>query len=166
MSADPLNGLVASSFILSAHNKARPRCRDLASINFGICVLSPIAAAATVAAATTAAAAAATTVAATTATASAATTITTAAATTAGAGTGFTGLGFIDGQSAAIMFLAIECGNGCIRLRIGSHLNETETLGATGVAIRDDFSTFNGAVRGEQSLQSGAIDIVAQITNV
>lgn len=112
-------------------------------------------------------AAAATTVA--TTTAAAATTAATAVATTAaatGAGTGFTWLGFIDGQSAAVMLLAVQSGDCRCCFSVRTHLDETKALRAAGFAILDDFGAFDSAVRGEQFLEGRAIDAVAQIPDV
>jgi hypothetical protein len=99
--------------------------------------LLPTAAAAT-AAATTAAAVA-----------TAATAAATAAATTAteSATAGFAGLGFVDGQSAAVVFLAIERADGGLRLCIAAHLNETKAFASAGFAVLDHFSRLNGSVR-------------------
>src|SRR4051812_14525458 len=103
--------------------------------------------AAATAAATTAAATAAATVAAaaTRATAAAATV---AAATTAGAV--FFRLGFVDSQGATAVLLAVE-GRDCrLGFFIAAHLDEPETLAATGVPVRDDLGAGHGAVGAKQ----------------
>src|SRR2546430_8409197 len=65
-----------------------------------------------------------------------------AASATAGAGAGagalFAGLGLVYGEGAAVFFLAVEGGDGGLGLLIAAHLNETEALGAAGVAVGDD----------------------------
>jgi hypothetical protein len=96
--------------------------------------------AATATAAATAAAAVATT-----ATAASAATTTATAAESATAG--FAGLGFVDGQSAAVMFLAIERADGGLRLGVAAHLNETKAFASAGFAVLDHFSRLNGSVR-------------------
>jgi hypothetical protein len=92
--------------------------------------------AATAAAAVTTAATATTTAAAVATTATATTTaVTTTAAATTTATAGFLRLGFIDGEDAAIVFLAVQ---GCNRGRgfgIAAHFHESETLAATGLAV-------------------------------
>jgi len=102
------------------------------------------------AAASSAAAAAVTTSAAATtaATASASTTtVTTAAtATTTGAGAIFAGLGDVYGKSTALMVLAVESGNGRLRLGIGSHLDEPKAFRAAGIPVGDYFSGLDSAV--------------------
>jgi hypothetical protein len=124
---------------------------------------------ATTAVAATAAAAAATTVAAATtaatatvatATTAAATTVATAttAATAAAARTVFTGLGFIDGQSAAFVHLAVERVDGGRGLIVAAHLNESETLAAAGFTVGNDFGAFDGAVSLEKFLKATAVD--------
>jgi hypothetical protein len=123
------------------------------------------AATATEAAATTTTPTAATTTVATATTAAAVTTTATAAAATA-TGTVFAGLGFIDGQSATTVFLAVQGCNRGLGFLIGAHFHETKTLAATGVPIGDDLRAVHGPMGREQFLQSGAIDIVAQITNI
>jgi hypothetical protein len=91
-----------------------------------------------------------------------------AATTTAATATGavFAGLGFINGESAAVMFLAVQRGNGCRCFRIASHLNETEALAAAGFAVADDFGRLHGAVLAEKLLKVRAVCIVAQVPNV
>jgi hypothetical protein len=123
-----------------------------------------ITAAATTATTATAAAAAATTAAAV-ATAAATTTaaITTTAAATAPA---FLGLGFVDSESTAIMFLAVDSGNRRLRFSIAAHFDKTKALASAGVTISDDLSALHGAVRSKELFQSGAIDVVAHITHV
>jgi hypothetical protein len=125
-----------------------------------------ITAAATAAATTATAAAAA---AATTAAAAVATTAATATAvptTTAATAPAFLGLGFVDSEGAAIMFLAVDSRDGCLRFSIGAHFDETEALASAGVAVCDDLSALHGAVRSKELFQSGAIDVVAHISNI
>src|ERR1700722_20015175 len=68
----------------------------------------------------------------------AATTATAAAATTA-ARTFLTWLGFIDGQGAAAVLLAVQRGNRRLGLAVSAHLDESETLRPAGVPVGDDF---------------------------
>jgi hypothetical protein len=124
------------------------------------------AAAAAVAAATpaTTTAAAATTEAAAATTASAATesTATAAAATPAV----FTWAGFVDGQGAAAVLLAVQ---GCDRrlgFLIGTHFDEPEPLGSAGVSVVDDLGGNNRAVLAKKLFELRAIDLVAQVPNV
>src|SRR5450432_605615 len=118
-----------------------------------------------IAAATTAAAAAATAAVATTATAATtAAAAVSAAATTAAAV--FFGLGFIDGESASAVILPIE---GCDRglcFGVAAHLDESEAFASACVAIVDDLRAVHLAMGGEQLFQCGAIDVVAQISNI
>src|SRR5438067_1113705 len=125
-------------------------------------------AAATAAAATepTAAAAAATAAAAVTTAAAATTTATEpTAATTAAAATRalFARAGFVDGQGATVVLLAVECRDGGRRLVIVRHLDEAEPLAAAGVAVVDDLCRDDLAVGAEQLFEFRAIDFVAQV---
>ena len=95
-------------------------------------------------------------------------TATTAAAATeaTAAGTFFTGLGFIDRQGTAAMFLAVEGGDRGLSLGIAAHLDKAETLGAAAVTIHDDLRAGDRAVRPEQLFESCTVNIVAQITDI
>src|SRR3954471_15677612 len=62
-----------------------------------------------------------------------------AVAAAAGARTLFAGFGDIDGEGAAGMILAVEGCDGRLCLRIRAHLHKTETLGAAGIAVGDNF---------------------------
>jgi hypothetical protein len=106
------------------------------------------------AAATTAAAAAES--AATTATAATTKSTTTATTATTTAPL-FAGTGFIDGQCAATMFLAVESGDSGLRLVIGSHFDEPKTLATAGVPIVDDLGRHNLAMLAKQLLELRAI---------
>jgi hypothetical protein len=96
----------------------------------GLVTATTIAAAATVSAATTATI---TTVSAAATTAAAATVST----TTAAAFALFHGTRFIDGEGAAVDFLAMKFGNGRLRFFGGAHFDKAETTGTTGDAIID-----------------------------
>jgi hypothetical protein len=122
-----------------------------------------ITAAATAATTATAAATAAAAVSATAAATTTATAVTTTAAATAPA---FLGLGFVDSESTAIMFLAVDSGDRCLRFSIAAHFDKTEALASAGVTVSDDLSALHGAVRSKKLFQSGAIDVVAHITHV
>jgi len=147
--------------------------RRLASLDFESSIVAEdhglVASAATAASATTVAAtatAAAATAVAAAATAAAATesaTATTAAAATRAV---FARLGFIDGQRAAVVLLAIEARNRGLRLFVGAHLHESKALTAARVAVRNDFRRLHASVRREQLFQIRARCVVAQITYV
>src|SRR4051812_20397106 len=62
-------------------------------------------------------------------------------------------LGLVDGQAASARLLAVEAGDGGLRLRVGAHLDEAEALGAAGVAVHDDLRRLHGAEGAEQLLQ-------------
>jgi len=128
---------------------------------FGLEAIATVAAVAATAATTTTAAVA-------TATTAAATESTTTAATTTATATGgvFAGTGFVDGQGAAFVLLAVERGNGGLGFGVVGHFNEAKTFAAAGVAIVDDLRAFDLAVRGKQLFQGRAIDLVAQIAHV
>ena len=64
------------------------------------------------------------------------------------------------------MFLAVDSRDGCLRFGIGAHFDETEALASAGVAVSDDLSALHGAVRSKELFQSGAIDVVAHISNI
>jgi hypothetical protein len=103
---------------------------------------------ATAAESTTAAAAAESTSAAAPTAPTAAVAATTAAAATAAA-TFFAGAGFVDGEGSASMFLAVEGFDGCLGFGIAGHFDESEPLGATGIAIVDDLRRGDLAVLSE-----------------
>src|SRR5256885_1410163 len=106
-------------------------------------------------------AAAAVTSAATAATAFAATATTAAATTTETAAAGFARLGFVDGERAAVLFLAVERGDRGLRFLVRAHLHKPKALAAAGVAVCDHFSGLNLAMRTEQLLELRAVDVVA-----
>jgi hypothetical protein len=117
--------------------------------------------AATTTTAATEATAATTTAAATTTT----TAVTTTTATTT-AGAIFTGFGFVHGQRTAVMFLAVQCRDGSLSFFIGPHLDESESLAATGFAVADDFCAGHGAVLRKQLFQIRASRRIAEISDV
>jgi hypothetical protein len=116
--------------------------------------------------AATTATAAATTAAAVSTTAAATTTTTAVTTTTAATTPAFLGLGFVDSESTAIVFLAVDSRDGCLRFGIAAHFDKSEALASAGVTVSDDLSALHGSVRGKKLFQCGAIDIVAHISNV
>ncbi len=56
---------------------------------------------------------------------------------------------FTDSDSAAVERRTVQGVDGVLRLLVGGHLNEAETLMATGGAIIDDRGRFDGASLGE-----------------
>jgi hypothetical protein len=113
--------------------KKRPRGLDrfLDKGQLGLVTATAIAAAATVSAATTTAI---------TTVSAAATTTTTAAATvsaTTAAFALFHGTRFVDGEGAAVDFLAMELGNGRLGFFGGAHFDKAETAGTAGDAVVD-----------------------------
>jgi hypothetical protein len=92
-------------------------------------------------------------------------TTTTAASTTTWT-TAFLGFGFIDGQGATTMFLAIESRDGGCSFSVATHFHETETLAPTGFPVRDDFGALDGAMRAKQFLQRRAIHVIAHVSDI
>src|SRR5208337_3832026 len=60
----------------------------------------------------------------------------------------FAWLGFVHGQRAAAVVLAVEPGDGGLRLAVAAHLDETEALAPAGVPVADDLRAAHGSVRG------------------
>jgi len=108
---------------------------------------------ASLATATAGISAAAATTAAVATTATATTTAVATTATTAATGTAFFWLGFIDGQGAATIFLAVERGDGRCGLGVATHFDKAKALASASVAVGDDLCALHRAVRGEQGLQ-------------
>jgi hypothetical protein len=136
---------------------------------YGLVATAATAAATTTAVTTTATATASTAAAVATATAAAAATTateSTATTTTAATAAVFLRLGFIDGQSATAMFLAVERRDGCLGFIVAAHFDESETLATAGVPIGDDLGALDSPVSGKQLFQRRAIDIVAQISDI
>ena len=127
-----------------------------------------IAAAATAAAtvATTAATASAATTATAAAVATSATTAAAVAATTAATRAIFLGLGFVDGQCAAVVILTVERGDRGLRFLIRPHLDESEALAAAGITVGNDLGGLDAAVLAEELFQVRAADVVAQVPHV
>ena len=65
---------------------------------------------------------------------------TAATAKTATTGAIFTGLGFIDGQSATIQIMAIELGCGLVGLILCAHFHESEPAGLVGELVHDELA--------------------------
>src|SRR5262245_21976091 len=72
---------------------------------------------------------------------------TAAATTTAATRALFARLGFVDGQRAAIVLLAVERGDRGLRFGVAAHLDKAEALAAAGLAIRDYLGAGDLAVR-------------------
>src|SRR5580698_7522480 len=95
-------------------------------------------------------------------TTTAAVSATTAAATTAAAiftasaaagRTFFTGTGDIDGDCAAIQFLAVHGGNGFLRFFIRAHGDESESAGAIGRAVHHQIGFGDRSVSSKRVVQ-------------
>src|SRR5205085_6286932 len=80
--------------------------------------------------------------------------------------TGFTGLGFVDGQVPTVVLTAVEPLDGRLRLGVGAHLHEPEPLGAVGVPIDDDLGALDRPEGREHRLQVGLVDVVGEIPDV
>src|SRR4051794_5019664 len=59
----------------------------------------------------------------------------------------------VDGQGAAVHLLAVEGGDGRLRLLLTAHLHEAEALGAARVTVLDHLRRFHRPVRLEHLLQ-------------
>jgi hypothetical protein len=110
--------------------------RELVSVAISAVAAVPSSAASTAESAATASAAES--AAATTAAAAAVPSTTAAAPAPAATRTLLTRTGFVDGQGPAIVLLAIERRDGCLRFLIAGHFNEPEPLAAAGITIIDD----------------------------
>jgi hypothetical protein len=110
--------------------------RELVSVAISAVAAVPSSAASTAESAATASAAES--AAATTAAAAVPSTTAATPAPATAARTLFTRTGFVDGQRPAIVLLAIERRDGCLRFLIAGHFNEPEPLAAAGITIIDD----------------------------
>src|SRR5262249_49414050 len=72
----------------------------------------------------------------------------------------------VDRYRTTLDLLAVEGGDGGLRLLLAAHFDEAEPLGLLGGAIRDHFGRTHGAVRREQLLQLTVADAIAQVTDV
>ena len=88
---------------------------------------------------------------------------TTAAATTTAA---LLRAGLVYRQVTALEILAVERGDGSLRLLIAAHLDEAEALGTPGIAIGDHLRRHHRAVRGKHLLQVALVHVVAQVADV
>src|SRR5207245_8240459 len=95
--------------------------------------------------------------------AAAETTATPTATTSASTTTRFLRPSFIHDQAATINALAVERGNGGLRLLVGAHLDEAETFGTPGGAVRDYLRRVDGAVGRKHLFEIVLADVVAQI---
>src|SRR4051794_18735396 len=92
---------------------------------------------------------------------------TVATAAVAGADrTSFTGLGLVDREGPAIVLVGVEPLDGGLRLGLGIHLDEPESLRAVRVAIDDDLRALHRPERREQRLQVGLVDVVGQVAHI
>src|SRR5580692_10168297 len=62
----------------------------------------------------------------------------------------FAGTGFIDGEGATAMLLAVEGGNCRLGFLIGAHFDKSEPFAAAGVAVVDDLGGYHLPMRGKQ----------------
>jgi hypothetical protein len=76
------------------------------------------------------------------------------------------GLRFVDLQSPAAQFRAIECGNGFVRFGGIGHFHESKTAGAAGFAISHNADFFDCSVSLENGSQFGLGCAVGQISYV
>jgi len=90
----------------------------------------------------------------------------TASAATAATGAFFAGLGFVDGKGTSAVLLTVKGSDRSLRFGIGGHLDETEALGASGVAVLDDLGAFDGSMLREQLFERGIVHVVAEVTHV
>src|SRR4051812_46528117 len=75
-----------------------------------------------------------------------------ATAAAAAAAAVLTGPGFVDGEGAAVVLLAVEGGDGRICLGVVGHFDEPEALAAAGVSVVDDLGGHDLPVLGKQLL--------------
>ena len=68
-------------------------------------------------------------------------------------GTFFPGAGFVDGQSAALDFLAVEGGDGCIGFRRVRHGDKRETAGTARRPVHHESDLSDFAMLGEKILK-------------
>src|SRR4051812_20523295 len=87
-------------------------------------------------------------------------------ATTAAARAGLAGLGFVDGEGAAVLLLPVEGGDGGLGLLVAAHLDEAEALAPAGVTVLDHFRALDRAVRAAHLLQVRAGGVVTEIPDV
>jgi hypothetical protein len=97
-----------------------------------------------------------------TATSSATETTATATATSAR----FLGARFIHYHAATIDTLAVESSDSGLRLLVGAHLDEAETLGTSGVAVHDYLGRANRAVWPKHLFEITLANVVTQITYI
>jgi hypothetical protein len=72
----------------------------------------------------------------------------------------------VDLEGAAVEILAIEGGDGGASLIVRAHFDKSETLGLTGIAIRDDLCGCNSAVILEQGPEPVLVRVVAEVSYV
>src|SRR5262249_7350606 len=78
----------------------------------------------------------------------------------------FARAGFVDGQGAAVVLLAVEGRDRGFRLGVTAHLDEPETLAPPGLPVGDDLGALDRAVLREELFQLRAIDLIAEVTDV
>lgn len=76
-----------------------------------------------------------------------------AATTTAATATFFTGPGFVDGDTATVVFLQIETGNCGLRFRVTLHFDKAEAFAAARVLVGDDLSALDCSILCEELLE-------------
>jgi hypothetical protein len=76
------------------------------------------------------------------------------------------GLGFVDGEPSAVVFLVVEAVDGGLGLGLGVHLDEPEPLAPAGVAVLDDLGALDGPELREELLELRAVDLIGQITDI
>jgi len=70
----------------------------------------------------------------------------TVAATAAAAWPLLAGLGFVDGQRPAVMFLAVQCGNRRLGFLVAGHFDKAEAFAAAGHLVHDHSGAFDRSV--------------------
>src|SRR6266404_6297349 len=53
---------------------------------------------------------------------------------------------FVDIQRSAVEFLAVQAGNGTVRIRRDAHLDKAETFRLTGIAVGNDIDALDSSV--------------------
>jgi hypothetical protein len=98
----------------------------------------------------------------------AATTAAAAAVTAAAAATAARLFGscFVDGHGAAVVLLIVHALNGFASGVVIAHFDEAESLAATGISVLNDFRAPHGSKFGKHFFELGAVDAVAQVSNI
>jgi len=96
----------------------------------------------------------------------AATTTAAVAAATAAAATILARSRFIDGQRPSVEVLAVQGGDGRLRLLVVVHFDKAEPLGAAGVPVHDDLGGLDRAVRCEEVLEIAVGSAIRQVADI